>query len=195
MARTTTKVGFDKRFDEGVGRFVKKLEALAGDVPRFVEEVLAETAETARARAAELTPRSDGPGPHVADAWVVERKDRGNKIRFVVRNSDREANASVVLADGTRQPYSLLHILEHGSAPHEIRPVRTPFLRFFWKRFGKTVEATLVNHPGTRPYAMIGIASIEAAVDLKEAIDAIRARIRLGGNQARARFFNPNRTE
>jgi hypothetical protein len=185
--------GYDQRFDQGLGAFVQKLHATAANIPEFLKASLKEIAQGAAERAAELTPRSDGPGPHLADGWKVEEQAAGTQVRYIVRNEDPRANEPMELADGTKQPYTLLHILEYGSAPHEIRPVNARFLRFFWPRVGKTVYAQLVEHPGTRPYSMLTIAGVEAAIQLKQAVDAARAAIRLGGQ--RGRFFSPNRRE
>lgn len=186
------KLGIDKGFDEGLGRFVRMLDDLASDVPKFFEQALEGIAQKAAKTAKDLTPRSEGSGPHVADAWTSERADAGDRVTFVVRNTDQEANADVRLADGSTQPYSLLHILEYGSAPHEITPHLADRLVFFWPRLGRQVRAKKVDHPGTRPYAMLQIASTEAAVDVKLAIDAVRALVRLGG-APRKGFFSPRR--
>jgi hypothetical protein len=37
---------------------------------------------------------------------------------------------------------------ERGASAHEIRPVGKPFLRFYWRRVGRWVRLSEVNHPG-----------------------------------------------
>lgn len=45
---------------------------------------------------------------------------------------------------------------EHGTQPHVIKAKRAKFLRFIGRRDGAVVYAKLVNHPGNRPFFVLG---------------------------------------
>lgn len=45
---------------------------------------------------------------------------------------------------------------EYGARPHMIYPRRARFLRFIGRRDGAVVFAKKVNHPGNRPYFVMG---------------------------------------
>lgn len=49
-----------------------------------------------------------------------------------------------------------------GTKPHEIRPVRTEHLVFFWPKAGRVVRRTSVQHPGTMavPYLPEALESV-----------------------------------
>lgn len=127
--------------------------------------------DMAAERANDLTPRSDGPGPHIADGWEAREIDSpGALIAVEVSNYDERANEPIELEDG--RTTTLLHILEYGSQAHEIRPKDAKALRF--EVDGETVFTKLVHHPGTKPYAMFGITVTETGVLFRRTIDAYR---------------------
>ena len=162
-------------FNRGLERFSRKLERLdlqtaRVDVVKGLELIGEKTAK----RAAQLTPRSDGPGPHVADGWQSKTKRGPDGTVVEVSNGLAKANEELALKGGGST--TLLHILEFGSAPHEIVPKNKKFLKF--SVAGGVVFTKKVQHPGTRPYSMLTIAQTEAAEDLKRLIDLVRSKIR-----------------
>lgn len=128
--------------------------------------------------AARLTPRSPGAGPHVADGWVADIEQTPEGVSVRVHNKSPKATERMILANGNRAPYTLLDILEYGSSPHVILPVRGDYLVFFWPKVGRRVRARRVNHPGTRPYAMLRLSKVKADIDMKKTIDAISKTLR-----------------
>lgn len=162
-------------FALAINAFAGRLDRLAKDVQTEVRAGMRSIARKAAARARELTPRSDTGGPHLAEGWTVTEPPGGRTL--IVENTDPRANEAIPLAGGGET--SLLQILELGSRPHEIRPKRPGgVLRFVDRATGEVVFARHVDHPGTRPYSMIGIAATEAAIDVKRLADAVRALVR-----------------
>ena len=146
-------------FSIGLGKAQADLDRLGREIAQEVRSGLRRIGRTAARRAKTLTPRSELGGPHLADGWRLIEEAPGV---FVVENQDPRGSEPLPLEDGRET--SLLEILEDGS-----------------RRFvlgGEVVYTRHVDHPGTRPYAMIGIASTEAAVEVKVLADALRALIR-----------------
>lgn len=50
---------------------------------------------------------------------------------------------------GSADPIALLH--HEGTRPHIITPRSKPRLVFYWRKAGRVVAFTRVNHPGARP--------------------------------------------
>lgn len=183
----------DSRFDLLLRGRVRGLAGLGLQAQEYALKAVVNIGRATAQRAAELTPRSDGSGPHIADGWTTEEKASGADVRVRVHNASPKATEKLKLADGSATPYTLLDILEYGSDPHTIEPVNGPSLVFFWGKVGRVVHAKKVNHPGTRPYSMMALARVRANVDMKKAIDALRVVVRLAmlGNTARLRSPNP----
>ena len=134
-------------------------------------------------RLKDRTPRSDGTvdadgnavasTDHIADGWTVQHVEEPGSGRVTVQvvNENPRALAPIAVQGGGET--SLLRILEYGSKPHEIRPVKAQALHFIGDT-GQSVFAQVVHHPGTEPYAMVALTRVEAAVDLKKLIDSTR---------------------
>lgn len=146
-------------------------------------------AESAVKRLVERTPRSQhddiflevavGSGKHIADGWTSRKIEAGPGVVMIeVVNTDPRAIEKVRLADGSVTDYTLLEILEYGSKRHDIYPVNAEFLAFRGSG-GEMVYATHVDHPGTRPYAMVSTTETEVALDIKKLIDATRRTLTL----------------
>ena len=122
----------------------------------------------------ELTPISDGPGPHARDSYNVRMgADTSSKGSFDY------ASYTVAAFDLPPERGDIIEILEYGTVPHVIRPKNAKFLRFpinpedlaenvpgdgsgrvtfRTEEGGKTyINTTEVMHPGTRPHAMFRI--------------------------------------
>jgi hypothetical protein len=127
-------------------------------------------------KVSELTPRSDGPGPHLADAWTLhviggKRKSMVAGPLMVIYNSQLMKRTGEFLkkaylkVKGKKTDYTLLHILEYGSKAHVIEPWKAEYLVFkvknslFKRIMGKGAEQWVktkqVHHPGTRAYGMV----------------------------------------
>lgn len=177
-------------------QWTPNLEPLAHRLTQLGEQVIAAVhrgiEQNARLMAAELkqlTPRSDGDGPHVADGWMVRQIDalggRDAGGRFVgkadfaveVYNADPRWDATIDTSTGGTT--SLGRILEFGSRPHEIRARPGGVLRFYWPAVGDIVTAKSVEHPGTRAYGMMAI-STDAAISRGQRLLAAAARVLRG---------------
>jgi len=159
-------------FSIGLGKAQAQLDRLGREIVTEVHSGLRRIGSKATRRAKALTPRSELGGLHLADGWRLVEETSGV---FVIENQDPKGSELLPLKDGRET--SLLEILEYGSRPHEIVPKRPGgLLRFIVG--GEVVYTRHVDHPGTRPYAIIGITSTEAAVEVKVLADALRALIR-----------------
>lgn len=150
--------------------------AIGGLKAAVVEELrkgIRDIAEQQAKRAEELTPRSEGAGPHAADAWTA-RPVAGTEalVAYEVINLSEHGNAPVRLEDG--RVTTLLEMLEYGTRPHTIEPAKV----MAFEIDGESVFAWSVEHPGTKPYAMMGITSAEASVKFRALVDSIRRFIR-----------------
>lgn len=123
----------------------------------------------------QLTPRSKGRSAkgkrHFRTGWqlkIIGGKAKGRIPMLAMIYHDRThkftvdaANRGVVeimpsafmTVKGAKQNYTLLDILEYGSKRHEIVPWKKKVLR--WLSGGKPVFSKHVDHPGTKPYAMV----------------------------------------
>lgn len=168
-------------FERGLRARARQLRVLAATTRSAVARGTVAIGQAAARRLGELTPRSDGPGPHLADAWATEVEADRNELTVRVTNKDPRANEPIQLASGREAPYSLLQILEYGSRPHEIEPVNGEYLAFFSHLLGRVVFSKKVHHPGTRPYSMVAITRAQAQADLVRLLNAVRTVVRRGG--------------
>ena len=164
------------QFVIALGNLRGRLAKMPAKIKQILDIELVRVGNQAARRAAQLTPRSGrGNRVPIADRWKVKLKKtkRGTVVR--VFNSHPRANRVITLKGGGET--SLLEILEKGSRPHEIVPVKGTFLRFTLPN-GQVIYTKRVCHPGTPPHNMIAIASVEAAVNTKRALDVVRSFIR-----------------
>lgn len=107
----------------GASDLAKRLQQLPQAVSRQVQlTALKDGAEVIRARAAQLAPRSTGPGPHLADNIVIgtisaarlERQDRGNE--------------TIVEVGPSLKPNDLFYgyFQEYGTIHHPAQPFMRP---------------------------------------------------------------------
>lgn len=181
----------DRDFDRKLGALSNRFATLADQGGEYLLEATANIGRATAARAKSLTPRSDGPGPHIADGWRADVKFSPGEVDVKVHNVEPRANEPLPLKSGGST--TLLRILEFGSRPHVIEAKPGKRLVFFWPKVGKVVYAQRVEHPGTRPYSMMTLASTEAAIATKRTADALRTVIRLAlqGKAGRLRAPNP----
>ena len=177
---------------EFAARLTRIRDGLAGLAQTAADGVLDgmnNIAESAVKRLVERTPRSEhddvflevaiGSGKHIADGWTARKVDAGSGVFSIeVVNTDPRATENLRLADGSVTDYTLLEILEYGSKRHDIFPVNAEFLAFMGGG-GEMVYTKHVDHPGTRPYAMVGTTATEVALDVKRLIDATRRTLTL----------------
>lgn len=62
---------------------------------------------------------------------------------------------------GSDLPYAIFP--ERGTQPHAIYPVRSPYLKFFWRRLGRVVRLPRVSHPGSPAQNYMTRALLEVA--------------------------------
>jgi len=154
---------------EKMRKRVDRLPKLVLDLTRIE---LLRIGNIAARRAAELTPRDTGA---TAEGWVARQRDLKQSSVVRVVNTNPKANEEIVLQGGGST--TLLEILEFGSSPHEIRPKDKKVLKF--QVGGQTIYTKgPIFHPGTAPHNMVTIASVEAAVNAKKLVDALRVFIR-----------------
>ena len=153
-------------------------ESLASVAAEGLIDGMENIATAAVKRLKERTPRSSEDHAHIADGWTFRRVDTPGVVTFEVVNTDPRATEPMTLADGRVTDYTLLEILEYGSDPHDIVPVNAEFLAFMGGG-GDMVYTKHVDHPGTRPYAMVSTTATEVALDVKKLIDATRRTLTL----------------
>lgn len=101
---------------------------------------------------------------HLADSWRLRIIGGTPKSRTpvlgVVYNNDttsalgaKKPGALLRRADGSTDGTTLLEVLEYGTTPHAIVPVRARALAFV--AGGEMVFTRRVSHPGTKAYGMI----------------------------------------
>lgn len=168
----------DTKFDIDLVRRAQGMVGLANQATEFLLRATANIGQATAKKARELTPRSAGGGPHIADGWVADATTMPGGISIRIHNVSPKATQKLTLASGRRTPYTLLDILEYGSRPHIINPVNGPYLVFFWRKAGRVVRAKSVRHPGTRPYAMMALSKVRADIEMKKTIDAVSKALR-----------------
>lgn len=184
MAQTAR---FSAQWTPGLRPIARGLPAFGKRVVRAVHRGLQANADLMVADLKRLTPRSDdtggvlassgvlgaidqafglepGSGDHVADGWTTRRADEeaGADFAIEVYNENPRFDAEVTLSDG--RVTSLGQMLEEGTRPHRIEAKPGGVLAFFWPAVNDFVVVKSVEHPGTRPYAMVTIAT-DAALD------------------------------
>lgn len=126
----------------------------------------------ADAMAADLrasTPKSSEPGIHVADGWTAgQTRVRGADFAVEVSNQVPWFDEAIEVSTGGYTSLGL--ILEYGSAPHTIEAKPGKTLVFYWPAVGAVVGAKSVEHPGTRPYGMMAIATEGVLADAEALI-------------------------
>ena len=175
-------------FAAALGSLSARLRGAARFAAEGVIDGMTEIAFASVERLKERTPRSTGrmdaegnmvpTTDHIADGWAVKIDSAGESVTVQVVNENPRALDPIAVKGGGET--SMLRILEYGSKPHEIRPVKAAALRFIGDT-GDTVFAQVVQHPGTEPYGMVALTRIEAAVDLKKLIDATRTVLKRNG--------------
>lgn len=179
------------RFTPDLGEVAKRLVPVGKRLVDLVESGLERNAALMAEELRRTTPRSKSPdvviaaldlGPpdgHVADGWKHKRVDAlYGEFAVEVYNDHPRANEELKAGGGTT---TLLHILEYGSVAHTIVPVNAPYLVFFWPAIGGIVHARSVEHPGTKPHAMVAEAT-EGAVERGTAL--VEAAVRVAGQLA-----------
>lgn len=118
----------------------------------------------------DLTPRSDKTGVHMADGWTTRNLDASpNLVTVEIYNADPRFDAATGSAG--KGP-SIGQILEYGSRPHEIKARGGGTLNFYWPAVGKFISVKSVQHPGTRPYGFMVIATDSALGRAEKLINA-----------------------
>lgn len=154
-----------------------RLRKLVGESPNWQDDMV-KVAEQAVHDLKMLTPRSKErtKGKHTADGWKLRHVGRSGKDRVPIitavwndythrwksgsnrlekKGLNPRPNALLKTAKGHVKPYTLLEVLEYGSPPHSIDPVKGKFIKF--DIGGKTIFTKHVDHPGTRPHGMVRI--------------------------------------
>jgi len=170
------------QFERDLRAKAAALQSVARDLGVALQRGIVGIGQASARRAAELTPRSPGAGPHVADGWEAEVTVDGADVSVRVHNADPRFTEPLELADGSRPGYTLGDILEYGSRPHEIAPVKAKTLVFLSRLTGRVTRSKRVVHPGTRPYSMLALTKVAAAKDGAALMNAlarvVRARFR-----------------
>ena len=98
------------------------------------------------------------PGKDLPKGWGLQRKGGKNyRIRELFNGDDR-AYEPISLKSG--RTTNLLEMMEYGTRPHEIVPVRADKLVF--EIDGRIIRTKHVDHPGTKAYGFTGITYAEA---------------------------------
>ena len=148
----------------GIEMFPKAVifEGLMRDFPKKVKDI-AFTEIDRIAKKTNTRIRSLTPGKKLPKGWRVQSKGNAFFRERLITNSDPRAYKPVATKSGVVT--NLIEMMEFGTQPHVIVPVKASVLRFV-SREGDLVFTKRVNHPGTEPYSMIGISFVEAAEDI-----------------------------
>jgi len=204
---------FDVEFDLKLQEIEQRLGLLQKQVTQMAISGAASITKNAARRARRLTPRSDFSGDHIADGWTVKRIEGSRMVVFRVLNTSKSGNRQIMTKGGTTSILRIMEfgsrrheiLPKRGQRPAggklrgkaRMVPGDRPTSRgrrkhggskvlvFYWARFGRMVYARRVSHPGTRPHAMIRIATTEAKHSLANLLKAIRAVIASGGRAPR----------
>lgn len=137
-------------------------EGLMRDFPKKVREIafseIDRIANKTNKRIRSLT-----PGKKLPKGWKVVRRGNAFMRERRITNTDPRAYKPVATKRGVIT--NLIEMMEFGTQPHLIVPVKAKVLRFV-SREGDLVFTKRVEHPGTEPYSMIGISFVEAAEDI-----------------------------
>lgn len=113
--------------------------------------------------------QANTPGKELPKGWTNEVSETPAQYKQTVTNKDPRAYKTVNLSDGRKT--NLVEMLEYGTRPHEITPKKAKALRFVID--GRVVYTKHVEHPGTRAYGMVRIATIKAAVKMAKLQKAV----------------------
>ena len=141
---------------------------IIGQLPNDIRQVtIAGINNIAKGAVSDL--QANTPGKDLPKAGTSELTETPAQYKQTVTNKDERAYKKVTLRDGNQT--NLVEMLEYGTRPHEITPKKAKALRFVVD--GRTVYAKSVEHPGTRPYGMVRIATIKAAVKMAKLQKAV----------------------
>lgn len=131
---------------------------------RTVERVGADLLE----RVKDHTPVAKPP-PGVEAQWLAARK----RIPGTLKESWRCGRATVTLNGHTMEIDVYTHDrvaphVEYPTMPHLIMPRKPGGMLRFWNKFGETIFARLVHHPGTQGSYMLATALAEVAASWQE---------------------------
>lgn len=123
----------------------EKLESLntgefSGDIDNLVTR--------AYRRVKDLTPKKSGV-IQASWRWTKERLGKDLSYVWIIYN-EREGDDP-----------NILKFLEWGTKPHEIVPKKGSGVLVFQTKGGETIFTKHIDHPGTRPYAMVAITKSE----------------------------------
>ena len=166
-----------------------QLSAVAAQASKYVEETFAGIAHEAAESTRRRNPRSDSGSDHMADGWTSRTTREGDTIVGEVFNTLARVNEPIELKSG--EETTLAHIIEYGSRPHTFGP-KDPSKFLVFVADGKVVRAKQVEHPGTRPYAMLSTARIEAALNMKKTLDAVNVVVALALQGRTGTLKKPN---
>lgn len=134
-------------------------EGLLKDFPRKVKQAgfdgIDKIASESKSMISKLTPGVDLPR-----GWRVKKSGNAYGRNRLLINFDERAYKPVKLKNGRET--NLLEMLEYGTRPHEITPVKAKVLAFVVD--GDKVFTRRVNHPGTRPYGFANKTFVSASV-------------------------------
>lgn len=89
------------------------------------------------------------PGKDLPRGWKIKKSGNAYGRNRLLINGDDRAYKPIQLKDG--RSTNLLEMLEYGTRPHEITPVKAKVLAFTVD--GDQVFTKHVDHPGTKAYA------------------------------------------
>ncbi len=102
------------------------------------------------------------PGVDLPRRWVIKKKGNAYGRSRLLINMDERAYKPVKLKDGRQT--NLLEMLEYGTRPHEITPVKAKVLSFVVD--GDRIFTKHVDHPGTKPYAFANKTFTSASIQV-----------------------------
>lgn len=114
---------------------------------------------------------------HVRDHAGFTHRTGTALARTTARVLRLRGGGKIVVANAARHA----KWLEHGTRAHVIRARRARYLRFFWRKLGRIVYFKSVQHPGTRPYRFLYLATHAVG-------DRVRLMIQGGMRRAAKRF-------
>ena len=178
---------FSARWTPNAAFVGQRLNSMGEKIIELVHKGLVRNAELMAAELKQTTPRSNDasldaidtifgqPSDHVADGWdakiisadsISGGRDAGGrfqgKVDFAVEVANENPRFDAPITTSSGGNTSLGMILEFGSRPHTITAKPGKTLMFFWPAVGEVVATKSVQHPGTRPYGLMLMATAEA---------------------------------
>lgn len=175
---------FTARWDPGLRPLQRRLVGLGQQIVEAVERGIENNARIMAEDLKRLTPRSEDGDEHLADGWSSRQIEltggRGAGGRFVAKadfavevyNGNPRFDAPIEVSGGGVTSLGL--ILEYGSRPHKIEAKPGGVLAFYWPAVSRMVVTQSVEHPGTRPYGFMAVATDDAIVRGQKLMDAVR---------------------